>query len=79
MEIKIREMRKLKAGVGNEDNTVWVGLESEKNKREIWEKKKNLKGSKMWIDEDLTWIERKIRWKLREIAKKEKKGVGREK
>lgn len=24
VEIKIREMRRLKAGVGNEGNTVWV-------------------------------------------------------
>lgn len=58
-----------------------VGLESEEDKRGIWEKKKNLKGSKMWIDEDLTWMERKIKWKLREIAKEKQKGkcVSREK
>lgn len=35
VEIKIREMRRLKAGVGNEGNTVWVRLKSEKDRRGI--------------------------------------------
>lgn len=72
VEVKIREIKRLKAGVGNEGDIVWVGLQNEKDKREIWEKKKILKRSKIWI-EDLTWKERKVRWKLKEIAKGERK------
>lgn len=35
VEVKMREMRRLKAGVGSEGDTVWVGLESKKDKRGI--------------------------------------------
>jgi len=44
---------------------VWVILGSEKDKRIVWERKKNLKGSKIWIDEDWTWREREIRRRLK--------------
>lgn len=41
------------------------------------EKKKNLKGRKGRITEDLTWRERKTRWTLQEIAWcEEEKGMG---
>jgi len=41
-------------------------------KRIIWEKKKSLKGSKIWIDEDWTWREREVRRKLGRLAVEER-------
>lgn len=52
VEVKTREMRRLKAEVGSESDTAWVGLESEEDKRGIWEK--NLKENMVWINEYLT-------------------------
>lgn len=37
------------------------------------EKKKELKGKRVRIDDDLTWGERRMRWKIGEIAEKERK------
>lgn len=37
---------------------VLVKVSKEENKKLIWEKKKNLKDRKVWIEEDLTWSER---------------------
>jgi len=48
-----------------------VKLESEDKKWEVMAKKKNLKGRKERIAEDLTWKERRIRWKVAEIARRE--------
>lgn len=43
-------------------------------------KKRNLKGRKERIEDDLTWKERKMKWKIEEIEKKEnKKRKGRKK
>lgn len=54
VEVKTREMRRLKAEVGSKSDTAWIGLESEEDKRgkRIWEK--NLKGNMVWINEYLT-------------------------
>jgi len=41
-------------------------------KRIVWEKKKNLKESKIWI-EDWTWKEREIRRRLGRIAVEERR------
>jgi len=48
-----------------------VKLGNEEQKREIMGKKRNLKGRKKRIWEDLTWRERKIRYRLGEIARRE--------
>lgn len=71
VKARINEMKKIGAGVGSRGDMMWIRLEKEEIKKEIWEKKKKLKGSKIWIDEDLT-KERKTRWRLKEIAKEER-------
>lgn len=43
-------------------------------------KKRNLKGRKERIEDDLTWKERKMKWKIEEIEKEEnRKRQGRKK
>jgi len=37
------------------------------------EKKKELKGKKIRIDDDLTWAERRMKWRIGEIAEEERK------
>lgn len=71
VKARINEMKKIGAGVGSRGDMMWIRLEKEEIKKKIWEKKKKLKGSKIWIDEDLT-KERKTRWRLKEIAKEER-------
>jgi len=48
-----------------------VRLGSEEQKWEVMEKKKNLRGRKERILEDLSWRERRVRWRLGEIARME--------
>lgn len=52
---------------------VWVKLGNEEQKWEVMEKKKNLRGRRERIGEDLkeTWTERKMMWMLGEITRKE--------
>lgn len=48
---------------------LWVKLGNEKQKKEVLEKKRNLKGRRERIIKDFTWNERKVRWKLEDIAR----------
>lgn len=52
-------------------------LKNEEQRREVLERKKNLKGRKERIVEDLTGKERKMRCRLEDIARVEKKRVNR--
>lgn len=45
----------------------------EEQRREVLERKKNLKGRQKRIVEDLTWKERKMRWRLEDIARIEER------
>lgn len=71
---KIAEMRKIHTGREDRGNMVWIKLEKEEDKKIVWEKKRNLKGKKIWIEEDLIWKERIVRRKLGEIAERKKGG-----
>lgn len=79
MKVKIEEIRRLKGNEEGETEMIWVRLESEEQRREILEKKKNLKDRKERIVEDLTWKKRKMRWKLEDTLRMEEwrgKGYG---
>lgn len=77
MKVKIEEIRRLKGNEEGETEMIWVRLESEEQRREILEKKKNLKDRKERIVEDLTWKKRKMRWKLEDIVRmEERRGKG---
>lgn len=52
---------------------VLVRLGNEEQKREMLQKKRNLKGKKEKIMEDCTWAERRMRWRLKEIARNEER------
>jgi len=73
VEVRCEEMKRINIGNGERRDMVWIKLGSEKDKRIVWEKKKNLKGSKIWIDEDWTWKEREIRRRLGRIAVEERR------
>ncbi|KMQ83326.1 hypothetical protein RF55_20333 [Lasius niger] len=68
--VHIEKIRKIKGGA-EESELMVVRLGSEEEKREIMGKKRLLKGSEVWVEEDLTWKERRLRWCLRKIAGEE--------
>lgn len=54
-----------------------IKLRSEKDKEEIMIRKKELKGEKVWIVDDLTWRERRSRWRFREAVRIEERAGAR--
>ena len=50
---------------------LWVRLENEEQRKEVWNRKKNLRGREERILADWTWKERKMRWRLKKIARTE--------
>ncbi|KAL6419267.1 hypothetical protein ACFW04_013996 [Cataglyphis niger] len=73
IKAEIEEVRKIGGSVEEGREMMVVRLKNEDQKREIWNKKKLLKGRKERILEDWTWKERRMRWSLERIAKEEEK------
>ncbi|KAL6421643.1 hypothetical protein ACFW04_014561 [Cataglyphis niger] len=73
VKAKIEEVRKIGGGLKKGREIIVVRLKSEKQKREVWNRKKLLKGRKERILEDWTWKERRMRWRLKGIAREEEK------
>lgn len=71
-KVEIEWIRKVGGREGGEDEMVVVKLGNREQKRQVMERKKGLRGSKVRIEDDLTWEERKIKWKIREIAEEER-------
>lgn len=63
---EIEEVKDLGSGRG-----VVVTFKNEADKKEVMRKKKELRGRKEIIEDDMTWKERSIKWKLRQIAEEE--------
>ncbi|XP_067208522.1 golgin subfamily A member 6-like protein 22 [Linepithema humile] len=72
-EVKIEETWKIAEDRDKGREIVGIRIESEEKRREIWEKKKTLRGRKERIVEDWTWKERRMRWKLEERAREEER------
>lgn len=72
-DVRISEMRKINTGREDKGEMVWVRLEKEEDKRQVWDKKRRLKGRKVWIEEDLSWKEREVRRRLGVIAAGERR------
>lgn len=52
-----------------------IEVGNEKEKREIMENKRKLRGREIWIEDDLTWKERRAKWMLMQVAiRKEAEG-----
>lgn len=68
-------MRKMGEGEDKEKGKemMWVRIENKEQKWKMLERKRDLRGRKKRIAEDLTWKERKIRWRLREKARLEER------
>jgi len=71
MRVEIESCWKLGRGTVEGQEMILVKLREEKQRKEILEKRKNLRGRREKIVEDWIWEERRIRWKLEEIARKE--------
>lgn len=69
VKAKIEKIRKLGRNEKMGTEMLWVKLGNEEQKKEILEKKRNLKGRRDRIIEDLTWKERKTRWNLENIVR----------
>lgn len=54
MKAKIEEVQKIKGNIEIKTEWIWMKLENKKQKRDVWKKKKNLKGRKERIMDDLT-------------------------
>ncbi|XP_067214178.1 uncharacterized protein [Linepithema humile] len=72
-EVKMEETWKIAEDRDKGREIVGIRIENEEKRREIWEKKKTLKGRKERIVEDWTWKERRMRWKLEERAREEER------
>ncbi|XP_067215679.1 golgin subfamily A member 6-like protein 6 [Linepithema humile] len=72
-KVEIEEMRGLGRNIERGTETLWVKLKKEEQKREVMRRKRELRGRKEIIREDLTWRERRMEWKLEEIAKEERR------
>lgn len=58
---------------------IWVKLGNKEQKKKVLKKKRNLKGTRDRIIEDLTWKERKTSWNLKDIVRgkrREQTGYG---
>ncbi|KAL6419615.1 hypothetical protein ACFW04_013703 [Cataglyphis niger] len=73
IKAEIEEVRKIGGSVEKGREMMVVRLKNEDQKREVWNKKKLLKGRKERILKDWTWKERRMRWSLERIAKEEEK------
>jgi len=71
MKVDIESCWKLGRGTVVGQEMILVKLKEEKQRKEILEKRRNLRGRRERIIEDWTWEERRMRWKLEEIARKE--------
>lgn len=67
-EVRVEEAFWTKRGT----NMITAKLENKDQKREIMTKKKNLKGKRIFIDNDLTWKERQVQKEIWKIAEEEK-------
>lgn len=67
----IQEIKRIGREGDKEGEMILVKLRNEKQKKEVIEKKKRLRGRKESVMEDWTWKERRMRWKFEEIARVE--------
>lgn len=75
VEVKIKDVQKLKVKQGNPPMTI-VKVDSWEEKEKIMKNKGKLKGTSYFVDHDLTQTEEKIQKELRDKAREEK-GKGR--
>jgi len=50
-----------------------VRLGNREQKRQMMEKKKDLRGKAVRIEDNLTWGERRMKWRIGEIAEEERR------
>ncbi|KMQ88293.1 hypothetical protein RF55_12247 [Lasius niger] len=71
VKVHVEVIRKVKMGGEGRDELLILKLGSEEEKKEMLWKKKLLKRSKVWVEEDLTWKERRMKWDLKDIGREE--------
>lgn len=73
VKVEIEGVKRIGGVLEGGREMILVRLKDEEQKKEIWDKKKMLRGRKERIMEDWTWKERRMRWRLEEMAKEEEK------
>jgi len=73
VKMEIKEVWRVTAEKKKEREMVGIRIEDAEIRREILEKRRNLRGRRERIMEDWTWMERKMRWKLEEVARDEER------
>lgn len=72
--MRVEEVRVVKTR--KEERGIAVVKLEEGDKRKVMERKKGLKGGKVWIEDDLMSEERRSRWRFREVvAAEERRGM----
>jgi len=66
MEIRERDSERKR-------NDIDMKRKEERQKKEILDKKRNLRGTKERIVEDWTWEKRRMKWKLKELTRRRKR------
>lgn len=66
VKVHVEGIRKVKMGGEGRDELLILKLGSEEEKKEMLGKKRLLKGSKVWVEENLTWKERRMKWGLKD-------------
>lgn len=73
VEMDIEEMKKIRTRREEKGEIVVIKLRSEEIRWKIMDRKRSLKKTEMWIEEEKTFKEKKIEWKLKKIAEEERR------
>lgn len=73
-EGRVERVRELKNGtVQGKERMIEVRMEDTEGKKEVMRRKRELRGRREKIEDDLTWKERRMQWKLRKIGDEEER------
>jgi len=75
-KVEIEGVRLIGGGERGRGGIVWVRFKQLEQKREVMQRKKELRGRKERIEDDLTWKERRMQWMIKRAAAREE-GRGR--
>jgi len=73
VEVEIKEVWRVAVEKEKMREMVGIKIEEPERRKEILEKRRNLRGRRERIMEDWTWRERRMRWRLVELAREEER------
>lgn len=72
VEVRIKK-RNIETGRQERGSMLIVEVENEKEKSEIMENKRKLRGREIWIEDDLTWKESRAKWMIMQLEERRQK------